>query len=354
MAASLLPDRANETKAVREDTMLAISNRPFASWARSSAVAAATLAMLLAPAAVHAQADDFPNKTIRIIVPVPPGGATDILPRLVADKLSQKWGQPVVIENRPGAGGVIGAATAAKSDPDGYTLLSPPQAPLVISHHLRDNLGYDPSQFKAVTLLASLARCIVASSGTPYKTFKEFVDYAKANPGKVTYASPGIGSAPHLSMEWLQLLAGIKLVHVPFRGSLPAQNGVLAGHVDVMLDNLSNPLSAIKDGRLTLLAMTTRERDKQFPDKPTVRETYPEFVTESWFAVVAPPNTPDAIVAKLSQGMREALQMPDVRKRIESLPAELGGTTPAETDKMIKEEAERWGKVISAAGIKAK
>ena len=311
------------------------------------------LAIVWLPANSMAQVDDYPNRTVRIIVPVPPGGATDILPRLVAEKLSQKWRQPVIIENRPGAGGVIGAGIAAKSEPDGYTLLSPPQAPLVISHHLRENLGYDPDQFKAVTLLASLARVLASHPSTPYATFQEFLAYAKANPGKVTYASPGVGSGPHLTMEWLQILSGIKMLHVPYRGSMDAQTAVVAGQVDLMIDNLSNPLPAITEGRLKALAVTTTERVKQLTEMPTIGETFPGFVSTSWFAVVAPPKTPDAIISKIAEAMRDALHEPDVRNRIENLPATIGGTSPAETSRMIKEEADRWGKVIAAAGIKS-
>lgn len=314
-----------------------------------SLLAAALLAA--APAAVLAQAD-YPSRPIRIVVPLPPGATADTLPRIIGEKLTARWGQPVIVENKPGAAQNLGAEAVAKSEPDGYTLLATPQGPLVISGALFPRLGFDPAAFVPVTIMASLPYVLVAHPKLPVASVRELVAYAKANPDKLNYASPGNGSSTQLAVEWLKSLAGIRMTHVPYRGAAPALTDLLAGHVDLMIDNLGNSLTHIRDGRLRALAVAEDKRIAALPNVPTMAETYPSFVTASWFAIMAPPRTSPALAAKLSQAMGEALRMPDVVARLRDLGATPVASTPAETAAFIKLESERWSKVIADANIK--
>ncbi len=218
-------------------------------------------ATLLAAAPVAATArSDYPNRTVKIVVPAPPGAILDILPRIIADRLSARWGQSVVIENRPGAAQNLGAEAVAKAEPDGYTLLVTPPGPLVISQYYYPKLGFDPTAFVPVTIMVTVPPLLVVNPKVPVSTFQELIAYAKANPNKMTYGSPGAGSTPQLAMEKLMSAAGIRLVHVPYQGLAPAQRDLLAGHIDVMIDNLGNALPYIKDAKLKLLAVTTEAR----------------------------------------------------------------------------------------------
>jgi tripartite-type tricarboxylate transporter receptor subunit TctC len=319
---------------------------------KPSTIVLATALTLIGSGLAHAQ-EDYPNRTIKIVVPLPPGGSADLVPRMLADKLMAKWSQPVIIENKPGAGGVLGTDMVSKSPPDGYTLVAPPQAPLVISQHFHANLAYDPDALTPITVMSTQPYVLIANPNAPFKTLAEMVAYAKANPGKISFASPGVGSAPHLTMEWLKIAADIPITHVPYRGSAQALTDVIAGHVHVMFDSLGNPLNAIKDGKVRLLAVSSDKRIPEAPDAPTVAESYPGFKSMSWFAVVGPPKLPPVIATKLQSAMAEALKLPDVTKRIQDMSAQPVGSTPAETAALFKEEAERWGKIIRAAGIKA-
>jgi tripartite-type tricarboxylate transporter receptor subunit TctC len=313
-------------------------------------VAAAALAVLAAP---PAPAQTFPTRTVRVIVPFPAGGTADAMPRIVADWLSRKWGRPVVIENKTGAAGNIGAEAAFRADPDGYTLLAAPPPPLVINQNLYPNLPFDPAKFVPVSVMGIVPNALVVN---PKKiaatTVTDFIAYAKANPGKVVAATQGIGTTSHLTSELFQMMAGVKFVQVPYRGSAPALQGLLAGDVDIMFDNLGVSLALVKGGQLRLIAVGTEQRMSALPDVPTIAETLPGFASSAWFAVVAPPKTPAPIVAKISADIAAAIKDPDVRKRFADLSAEPVGNTAAEAAAFMRADVERWNKVIKAANVK--
>jgi tripartite-type tricarboxylate transporter receptor subunit TctC len=315
---------------------------------RSTALAVLVVA---APAAARAQAD-FPNRPVKIIVPLAPGGTADVLPRLIGEKLALRWSQPVVIENRPGGGQHIGTEAVARADPDGYTLLSSAAGPLVVNPSLIPNLSYDPAAFAPITVMASLPYVLVVNPKVPAANLAELIAYAKANPGKLNYAAPGGGSQTQLAAEWLKMLTGTKMTFVPYKGSAPAVTDLIAGHVDFMFDNLANSLQHIRDGRLRSLAVANEHRLPDFPDLPTLAETYPGFVATSWFALLAPPKTPAPLVDKLYQAIAETLRMPEIEHRLHDLGATPGGSSPAATAAFLKAETERWRKVITEAGIK--
>lgn len=306
---------------------------------------AAALAVA-APVTAHAQ-DDFPNRPIRIVVPLAPGGTADLLPRLVGEKLTLRWGQPVIIENRPGGALHIGAEAVARAAPDGYTLLLAPQGPLVLSPSLYRKLAYDPAAFVPVTILARLPYVFVANPKAPASSVPELIAFAKANPDKLNFGTPGTGSAQHLAVEWFKLLAGVRLTHVPYRGAAPAVADLLAGHVQLMFDNTANALPQIRQGKLKALAIGAPPRIPELPSVPAMAEFFPSFVASSWFSLVAPPKTPPEVVAKVAQAIGEALRMPDVEKRLRGL-----GATPGETAAFVRQETERWRKVIVDAGIR--
>jgi tripartite-type tricarboxylate transporter receptor subunit TctC len=303
-----------------------------------------------APAGVVAQ-DNYPSRMIKIIVPVPPGGAADILPRVVAEKLASRWGQPVIVENRPGGALNIGAEAVAKAEPDGYTLFATAAPPLVINQSLYPRLRFDPSAFVPVTVMATTANVLVANPKVPFSTMQGLIAFAKANPGKLSYASAGFGTTPHLAMEQLKIQASIEIVHVPYKGLVPTD--LLAGHVDLMFNNLGNTLPQIQGGTLTALVVGSEKRLAALPDVPAISEIFPGFLSATWFAVVAPPKSSPEIAAKLSTAIAEVLRLPDVAKRIiEDLSMTPVGSTPAETAAFMQEERERWQKVIVSAGIK--
>ena len=310
-------------------------------------VAAACLAAASTGAVAQ---DNYPSRIIRIIVPVPPGTAPDILPRMIADKLAARWSEPVVVENRPGGALNIGAEAVAKAEPDGYTLLATPPPPLAINQSLYRNLAFDPNAFVPVTVMAATPNVLVANPGVGFSTVPGLIAFAKANPGKLTYASSGVGSTPHLAMELLKIQAGIEIVHVPYKGLVPTD--LLAGHVDLMFNNLGNTLPHIRSGALKVLAVGSEKRLAVLPDVPAVAEILPGFVSTTWFAVVAPPRSSPAIAAKLSTAIAEILRLPDVAKRLQDLSLTPVGSTPAETAAFIHEERNRWRQVIVSAGIK--
>jgi len=300
-----------------------------------------------------AAAQVYPSRTVKIVVPLPPGATADILPRIIADKLTLKWAHPVIIENRPGAAQNLGAEIVAKADPDGYTLLATPQGPLVISQHFYPKLGFDPEAFVPVTIMGTLSSTLVVNPKVPASTLRELIAFAEANPNKLSYASPGTGSPPHLAAAMLATAAGVRLVHVPYQGLAPAMTDLLAGHVDLMFDNLGNTLPHIRDGRLRVLATSSERRIPEFPDVPAVAEMYSGVVYTSWFAVVAPPKIPSEIVTRVSAAIAEVLRMPDVVTRLQTMSTTPGGQSPAESARLFAEERERWRKVIALAGIKA-
>jgi tripartite-type tricarboxylate transporter receptor subunit TctC len=299
-----------------------------------------------------AAAEGFPHRTIKIVVPVPPGPLLDVVPRIIAEKLSAKWGIAVIIENRPGAAQNLGAEAVARSEPDGYTLLASPPGPLVVSGHLRSKLNFDPDAFVPVSVMVKLPTVLVINPKVPVSRLQELLAYAKANPGKLTYGSPGTGSTPHLATEQLMKAAGIRLVHVPYQGMAPAMNDLIGGHIDMMIDLYGNVAGNVKEGKLRLLAVTTPARLLQEPAVPTISESVPGFAHVEWFAIVAPPKTPDGIAAKLSAAIAEILALPDVAARLADLAAVPVGGTPDEAAAFIKAESARWRDLIDTTGLK--
>jgi tripartite-type tricarboxylate transporter receptor subunit TctC len=310
------------------------------------------VALLVGMADVGAAQGDYPDRAIKIIVPLPAGGAPDVVSRIVAERLAVKLGQPVVIENRPGAAHNIGANAVAKAEPDGYTLLATPPGPLVTSQLLYAELAFDPSAFVPITILTTQHLVLLASQKIPVSTLQELVAFAKANPGKLTYASPGSGTTPHLTGEILRAAAGIRTTHVPYKGLTPALTDLMAGRVDIMFDDLGNSLSYIRGKQVKALGVVSETRIPELPDVPTIAETYPNFLAASWFAVVAPPKTPPEIADKLSQAITETLRLPEVAKRLHDLSLTPVGSSRIETAAFIKQDAERWRKVILSAGIR--
>jgi tripartite-type tricarboxylate transporter receptor subunit TctC len=317
--------------------------------ARTIPIAAALVAAIATEAFAQG---GYPSRTIKIIVPLPPGPVADVLPRVVAQKLAAKWGQAVIIENRPGASLNIGAEVVAKAEPDGYTLLATPPGPLVVNQHFFPNLGFDPSAFVPVTVMVKVPAVVVVNPRVPVSNLQDLIAFAKANPNKLSYGSPGLGNTPQLAMEKLMNVAGIRFLHVPYQGLGPAMNDLLAGHIDVMIDNLGNVMQHVTRGRLKLIAATTETRIAAFPDLPTVSETLPGVSFADWFAVVAPPKTPPEIADKLSLAMVEIIRSPDIAKRLDDLSLTPVGSSPAEAAALVKQESERWRQTIAAIGIK--
>lgn len=311
-----------------------------------------TVALVLSAANGCSAAEVYPSRPIKIVVPVPPGPMLDVMPRMIADKLSAKWSKAVVIENRPGAAQNLGAELVAKAAPDGYTLLATPPGPLVVTQHLFKELSFDPAALVPVTILVKVLPVVVANPKVPADNLAELLQYARANPGKLTFGSPGVGSTPHLAGLQLMKAANIQFVHVPYQGMAPAMNDLIAGHIDVMIDNLGNVWPHVKEGKLKLLAVTTDSRLPQVPNVPSVSETLPGFAHADWFAFAAPPKTPADIVTKLSLAIADALKSPDVMKRLDDYVVVPVGSSPADAANFIKQESGRWRQVIEAAGIK--
>jgi tripartite-type tricarboxylate transporter receptor subunit TctC len=311
----------------------------------------AALSALLLATPAHAQGG-YPQKPVRVIVPFPAGGSNDTLCRIVGEKLSVAWNQPVIVDNRPGAGGNIGAEVAYRADPDGYTLLCSPPGPLSINHNLYKSLGYDWSKFVPVTVLALSPNVITARNDLPGKTAQEFIAYAKANPGKVTYASQGNGSTSHLSAQMLATQADLSMVHVPYKGEGPALIDITAGRVDIFVGNISAALRFQKAGQVKFLGLAAHKRSPVAPDVPDAAEIgLPDLIASAWFAIVAPPGTPDAIAQKINKDVVAALKLDDVRTKFLDQGAEPVGDSAAATAAFIKDEEARWRSVIKSANV---
>jgi tripartite-type tricarboxylate transporter receptor subunit TctC len=286
-------------------------------------------------------------------VPFPAGGTADAVPRLVADWLSRKWGQPVVIENRTGAAGNIGAEAVYRAAPDGYTLLSAPPPPLVINQSLYPKLGFDPAKFEPIIVMAQVPNALIVNpNNVKASSLRELVEYLQKNPDKVTAATQGNGTTSHLTSELFQLMAKVKLRHIPYRGSAPALQGLLAGDVDLMFDNLGVSLPLAEAGKLKLLAVASATRMPSLPNVPTIAELLPGFEAVAWYGIVAPPNTPKAIIDKINADANEALRQPEVQDSLKKLSAEIFGGSVDKTAKYMRDEIERWDHVIKAADIK--
>jgi len=313
--------------------------------------AASALVSGLGVRATFAQA--WPTRFVRLIVPFVPGGATDIIARTVGARLSEVWGQQVVIENRPGAGANIGAQVVAQADPDGYTLYIT-SVPHAVNRFLYATLSYDPiADFAPVTLICMQPNIMVVPNSSPAKTVMEFVAHTKANPRKISYGSGGIGTSVHLSGELFMRMTGIEMTHVPYRGSAPALQDVIAGRLDLIFDNITPSLPHVRSGNARGLAVTTAQRVPAAPELPTIAEAgVPGFDVSSWFAFFVPARTPPAIVDRMHRDIVAVLAHPPVRERLEPLGAAIVGSTPDELARHIKAEMDKWGPVIREAKIR--
>lgn len=306
----------------------------------------AVLLSLLAPGLVLAQSG-FPTRSVKFIVPFPAGGINDILTRIIAEKLQPKWNQSIIVENKPGAGGNIGADLAYNADPDGHTLFLTPPGPLAVNQSLYKQLSYKPAEFVPITLVGSVPNIVIVRKELPVNSLKELIGYIKANPGKVTFGSQGNGATPHLTGMMFQGMIGANLVHVPYRGETLVLNDMLGGHVDLFFGNIAAGLPQYRDGRIKVLAVADTKRAAQLPDIPTTAEAgLPGLVSIGWFALCAPPKTPSALQAEIAKTVVEIIAMPDVQARFRGASVEPVGNSPAELAAFIKEEVQRWGKVI--------
>ena len=310
-------------------------------------------AVLLVLFSGSAAPQDWPARTVRIIVPFPPGGSADLMPRAVTEKLAERWGQAVIVENRPGAAGNIGADAVFRADPDGYTLLSGPPPPLVINRLLYPKLAYDSTQFVPITVIGAIPNVLLVHPKTNVGSVQELIALAKANAGKLNYASQGSGTTSHLTAELFKSMAGqLEIQHVPYKGTAPALADLLGGQVEMMFDNLGVSLPHVRSGKLKALAVASRTRFSGMPDVPALSESLPGFEAVAWFGVVGPPGMAGAIARKISADIREVLRYPDVQKRLADLSAEPMGLSPAETAAFMRQETERWSAVIRSAGVK--
>jgi tripartite-type tricarboxylate transporter receptor subunit TctC len=313
-------------------------------------------ALLLCVATLaQAQSPGYPSKPIHLIVPFPPGGGNDTVARAIAQQISPELGQPVVIDNKPGAGGSVGAELAAKAPADGYTLFLAGVGSHVVNPNVHKKLGYDPlKDFAPITLIASAPSVLVVNPKVPAQNIAEFTAYARANPGKLNYASNGTGSAAQLAAAMYETMAGVKMVHVPYKGIAPALTDLLGGEVQLMFGTVVALVPHIQAGKLRALAVTGKKRSPLIPDVPTLRESgLPEYEAGSWYGIEAPAGTPRAIIEQLNAVIVKALKQPDVAKRLATEGAEVIGSTPEEFGAHIKADLERVGKIVRAAGIQA-
>jgi tripartite-type tricarboxylate transporter receptor subunit TctC len=300
-----------------------------------------------------ASAQDYPNRAIKIIIPFPPGGPTDLLGRAIAQGLSEAWGQPVIAENKPGAAGNLGVDLAAKSPPDGYTLAVVPAGNISVNPTLFPKLPYKQSDLAPITMLATVENVLVVNPGIPAKNMAELVALAKAKPGSITYASPGAGAQAHLLGEMLSVEANVQLVHVPYKGIGPALNDLLGGQVSMMFPQTSSALPHIQAGKLRAIGVTSLKRSPVLPETPTIAEQgYLKIDAKSWYALMAPAGVPREIINKLSRECARILKLPDVKERLAALGADVVGGTPEELAAVIQAETALWGGLIRRQGIK--
>ncbi len=311
--------------------------------------AMAAVLLLCSSALVAAQ---YPNKPIKLIVPLAAAGTGDTLARTVGDAMSKELGQPVVIDNRPGAGGLVGTEVVANAPADGYTLLAVSPSH-VINPALHAKATYDPIKgFEPITVMANTHQVIVAHPSVPANTLQELIAYAKKNPGTLNYGSAGTGSATHLNMELFKSMAGVDIVHVPYKGSTPARQDVLSGQVQLAMDGLLPLQPLIKDARLKALAITSSKRAQSNPEIPTIGEVVPGYASDTWYGILAPAGTPKEVIAVLQRAAVKALNSPAVRERLLKLGAEPVGNTPEEFRRILEREQKLWTKVVKDSGAK--
>ena len=323
---------------------------------RIAAIALAAATVFDAPSgyAQEALAPPFPSRTVKLVVPAAGGSTTDTLARIMADQLARTWGKPVIVENISG-GMVLGAAQVFRMAPDGYTLMVSPPAQVTFIHLLYRDLAFDPLRFVPVALLAKVANALVARNDLPAGSVGELIAYAKANPGKVTYGSQGAGSTAHLSASQLEGLGNIKMVHVPYRGAVPALNDVIAGHIDMFFDTLTTAVPMYRAGKVKILAVGGAERSPVVAELPTLAESgLSGFRSVTWFAIVAPPATPAALAEKINRDVVDGLRQPDVAASLARLTLEPMIGSPADAARFFAEETRLWGKVIAEAHMHIK
>lgn len=313
---------------------------------------AATAAVLLASAPANAQDASYPTRPIKIIVCLPAGGGVDTVTRIIADGLGKRIGQAVVVENVGGQSGNLGTGQVFNAEPDGYTLLGSQPAPITVAPLLFKSLPYDPAKLEPVALMSAIANTVLVRKDFPANTIQEFIAYVKANPNKVNYASQGNGTTSHLTGVMFDMMVGTKMNHVPYRGTAPALNDLIGGHVDVFFNELATSVELAKGGKAKLLAVTTDKRIAELPNIPTMEEVgYKGFISDTWNAISAPPKTPTAIVAKLNAAVNEVLKSPEVKAHFERmhLTAMVGG--PDRMAAVVRADTKRWGDVIRAAKV---
>ena len=311
-----------------------------------------TLFIALLAATGGSAQEAYPNRVVKIVVPSLPGSTTDILARLLANQLSDMWGKPVIVENMAGAAMAIGAEYVARAAPDGYTLLVCPPSPVSIQHLLYHDLKYDPLKFAPIALLAKIANVLAVRPDLPAANVQQLIVYGKANPDKLTFASQGAGSTAHLSGSELEVLGGIKMVHVPYNGAQPALTDVMAGTVDMFFDTLTTSVPLYRAGKLKLLGVASEERSKDVPEVPTIAEQgVPGFRSITWFPIVGPPGLPLALADKINKDVVAVLQKPEINDKLRALRLEPMVGTPADAAAFFASETKLWGRVISEAHI---
>lgn len=305
-------------------------------------------------AAQSAFAQSWPTKPVRIINAFAPGGPSDLLSRAVGDKLQSTWGQPVIVEAKPGADGLIGMEFAAKQAPDGYNLITVPVGNAVLLPNLRSKLPYDIAKdFVPITMLATVQNVLVVGANVPASSVKELIAYSRANPGKLSFASPGAGSSPHIAGEMLKATTGLDMIHVPYKGTGPALNDVMGGQVTMFFSQMSSALPLVKQGKLKAIGVASLQRHPAAPEIPTIAEQgYPGFQAMAWYALFAPTGTPMDIVHKVAADATKALQLPDMKEKLSALGADPVGGTPEEFAQRLRAENARWGDAIRKSGVK--
>jgi tripartite-type tricarboxylate transporter receptor subunit TctC len=302
-----------------------------------------------------ASAQTWPSRVVRVVVPFTPGGGIDAIGRILAGRLSEMWGQQVIVENKPGAGGNIASEMVARSEPDGYTIYISATG-LAVNPFLFGGVTYDPvTDFAPVTLICFFPNLLVVPTASPFQSVADIVATTKANPGKINYASPGAGSSPHMSAELFKYLAKVDMTHVPYRGASPAYSDLLAGRVDLMFSVMASGLPLVRSGQLRALGVTTAARVPSAPEVPTIAEAgVPDYETSSWFAFFLPAKTPAVVIRKIHTDTIAALAEPAIRQRLDQLGVIAVGSTPEELATYLKSEIDRWGPVIQAAGIRVR
>ena len=313
-----------------------------------------TAGALLAAVSATAQdaTTDYPNKPVRIIVTVPAGGAVDLVTRIVAEELRKKFGQPFIVENRGAGAGVLAAEAVLNALPDGYTLMASQPAPITVIKLLFNNVSFDPAAFEPVMMMSKIPNVLLVKNDFPARTAQEFLAYVKQNPGKVNFASQGVGTTTHLTAELFMTVTGTSLVHVPYRGTAPALNDLVAGHVDISFMEFSSAIQLHQTGRARIIAVASVARIPALPNVPTLVEVgVANFTSDTWNALSAPPKTPAAIITKINSAANDALKSAEVQERFRGLNLTIGGGSPVEMGRFVRDETARWSDVIKKAGV---